>query len=312
MPDWGDKFGEVVGGGYDKLREGVDWGKEKLGEGVNWTTDKVGDGLERVGLEEAGDAVKDWGDGPHDLDQALVPVDDVPLRLGDQARSGAGVLAIDIAREGFEWALGHAFLSHFDRTRFDTEAAWREALRRDPVRVQWDPARDLRLDPLPHRAIRIGLSGETVGLYVDDWISAVRDVTWLAHEVHAAVTAGEHGAATALLPPERACPLPPFSWIGSVGTEASRQEVAPVWRAPRERCQLRPVQWWSPSHALPQPPALAVAGSRVARVRRPAGARFCAAGRWWSALPDLMSRMRWRRASWVSVRGLSSWPRRAM
>ena len=63
MPDFGDAFDKVVGGAYDKVREGVDWGKEKLGEGVDWGTDKLGDGLEKVGLEEAGDAVKDWGDG---------------------------------------------------------------------------------------------------------------------------------------------------------------------------------------------------------------------------------------------------------
>ncbi|MGX4689240.1 DUF4291 family protein [Streptomyces sp. JNUCC 63] len=55
------------------------------------------------------------------------------------------VLAIGITREGFEWALANACLSHFDRTRFATEAARREALRTSPVRVQWDPERGLGL-----------------------------------------------------------------------------------------------------------------------------------------------------------------------
>jgi RHS repeat-associated protein len=63
MPDFGDVFDKVVGGAYDKVREGVDWGKEKLGEGVDRATDNLGDELERLGLEKAGDAVKDWGDG---------------------------------------------------------------------------------------------------------------------------------------------------------------------------------------------------------------------------------------------------------
>ncbi|MFI0982000.1 putative T7SS-secreted protein [Streptomyces sp. NPDC021093] len=63
MSDFVDGLGKALGDGYDKVREGVDWGKEKLGEGVDWATDKAGDGLEHVGLEKAGDALKDWGDG---------------------------------------------------------------------------------------------------------------------------------------------------------------------------------------------------------------------------------------------------------
>ncbi|MER6692052.1 DUF4291 domain-containing protein [Streptomyces minutiscleroticus] len=118
------------------------------------------------------------------------------------------VLAIDITREGFAWALDHACLSHFDRTRFADEAAWREAVRSSPVRVQWDPERDLGLNPLPHRAIQIGLSGEAVDRYVDEWITSIRDVTPLAHQVHAAVAAHDTDTARALLPAEQAYPLP--------------------------------------------------------------------------------------------------------
>ncbi|MFD4786645.1 DUF4291 domain-containing protein [Streptomyces sp. NPDC058459] len=117
------------------------------------------------------------------------------------------VLALDITREGFEWALASSCLSHFDRARFATQADWREALRASPVRVQWDPERDLQLNPLPHRAIQIGLSGEAVPRYVADWIVSVRDVTQLAHEVHGAVRAGGEDAARALLPVERPYPL---------------------------------------------------------------------------------------------------------
>ncbi|ATW51505.1 DUF4291 domain-containing protein [Streptomyces peucetius] len=118
------------------------------------------------------------------------------------------VLAVDMSREGFEWALSHACLSHFDRSRFATEAGWREALRSSPVRVQWDPERDLGLNPLPHRAIQIGLSGQAVDRYVDDWITGIRDVTPLAHAIRRKVADGDLEAARALLPPERMYPLP--------------------------------------------------------------------------------------------------------
>ncbi len=81
------------------------------------------------------------------------------------------VLAIDITREGFEWALAHACLTHFDPTRFATEAAWREELRGSPVRVQWDPERDLGLNALSHRAIQVGLSGR---LWTGTWTNGSR------------------------------------------------------------------------------------------------------------------------------------------
>ncbi|MFF0478332.1 DUF4291 domain-containing protein [Streptomyces sp. NPDC004284] len=118
------------------------------------------------------------------------------------------VLAIDITREGFEWALGHACLSHFDRDRFTTETEWRDTLRSSPVRVQWDPDRDLDLQPLPRRALQIGLSGEAVDRYVDDWITGIRDVTPLAGKVREATLTGDPATAHELLPPERPYPLP--------------------------------------------------------------------------------------------------------
>lgn len=70
------------------------------------------------------------------------------------------------------------------------------------MRVQWDPERDLSLQPLPHRAIQIGLSKHAVELYVHEWIQRVTDVTPLAHSVHALVLQGDLELARALLPNE--------------------------------------------------------------------------------------------------------------
>lgn len=47
------------------------------------------------------------------------------------------------------------------------------------VRIQWDPERDLHLQPLAHRAIQIGLGGVAVDRYVDDWTVAITDTTEL-------------------------------------------------------------------------------------------------------------------------------------
>jgi hypothetical protein len=118
------------------------------------------------------------------------------------------VLAIRISRAGFEWALRHAGLSHYDPAVHADHQAW-QATRDLPVRVQWDPERDLHTNPLDHRSIQIGLSGPAVARYVDEWITDVTDVTDLAHSVAALVADGRLADAADLVPDERPYPLPP-------------------------------------------------------------------------------------------------------
>lgn len=118
------------------------------------------------------------------------------------------VLAVRIRRSGFEWALAHACLSHYDRDLHSSAAEWKQQLRESPVRIQWDPERSTTQQELHHRAIQIGLTGEAVHRYVDEWIAGVTDVTDLAHEAHALVRAGEPAKADALIPAETSYPLP--------------------------------------------------------------------------------------------------------
>ena len=113
------------------------------------------------------------------------------------------VLAVEISRAGFEWALQNACLSHYERGLHADEAAWKRQLKRAPTRVQWDPERDLRLQPLPHRSLQLGLAGEAARLYADEWITSITDVTPLVHTIHAHVQAGDLDAAQQLLPRER-------------------------------------------------------------------------------------------------------------
>nr|WP_225824010.1 DUF4291 domain-containing protein [Streptomyces sp. TML10] len=117
------------------------------------------------------------------------------------------VLAVEISRAGFEWALEHACLSHYERGLHTDQAAWKRQLKRSPARVQWDPERDLHLQPLAHRSLQLGLAGEAAGLYADEWIVSITDITPLAHTVHAHVQEGELDAARRLLPLERPYPV---------------------------------------------------------------------------------------------------------
>jgi hypothetical protein len=113
------------------------------------------------------------------------------------------VLAVELTRDGFEWALRRAVPSTYDRTRFASQGEWQQAVKRSPVRVQWDPERSLGLQPLPYRSLQLGLSGEAVRRYIGEWTVAITDVTGLAHRIHELVRARDLEAARALLPDER-------------------------------------------------------------------------------------------------------------
>jgi hypothetical protein len=117
------------------------------------------------------------------------------------------ILAVEITREGFEWALGHSCLSHFDPAAHASEQEWREQLAASPVRIQWDPDKDLHLQPLPVRAIQVGLSREAVHRYVSEWIRSIRDVTEDAHHIKGLVDAGRLCEAEERLPKEPVYPL---------------------------------------------------------------------------------------------------------
>ncbi|MFD0516949.1 DUF4291 domain-containing protein [Paractinoplanes durhamensis] len=131
-------------------------------------------------------------------------------RCGWAAKPGQEhVLAVEITRDGFEWALANAALSHFDRKLHSDSKAWAQQVKSTPVRVQWDPERSLRLAPLPYRSLQVGLSGKAVDRYVDEWLVGITDVTDLARTIHARLTDGDHEAAAEMLPAERPYPLPP-------------------------------------------------------------------------------------------------------
>ncbi len=114
------------------------------------------------------------------------------------------ILAIDISREGFEWALEHSCPSHPEPLMTTDE--WTRLKDNSPVRVQWDPERNLHLEPLPHRSIQIGLSKEAATRYVAEWTQAITEVTGLAHAIHDLIADNKLNEAAAMLPPETPYP----------------------------------------------------------------------------------------------------------
>ena len=80
------------------------------------------------------------------------------------------------------------------------------------MRVQWDPERSLRLRPLPYRSLQVGLSGEAVDRYVDEWIVAITDVTASAHRVRDLLRAGDEAR-----PPPPAAGRTPYPLPAELG-----------------------------------------------------------------------------------------------
>jgi hypothetical protein len=110
------------------------------------------------------------------------------------------ILAIDICREGFEWALAHSCPSQVPKNMNRND--WMALKNTSPVRIQWDPERDLLLGALPSRTIQIGLSGKAVELYVNEWVKEVNEVTMLGHEIFNLIKLNNVDAAQKLLPKE--------------------------------------------------------------------------------------------------------------
>jgi hypothetical protein len=118
------------------------------------------------------------------------------------------ILGIDILRTGFEWALANSCLSSFEASLHETKESWKGMLKDAPVRIQWDPERNLQLEALPHRTIQVGLRGEAVEAYVEEWITSIEDITPLCRTIETAMRSGELDVAARLSPVEVPYPLP--------------------------------------------------------------------------------------------------------
>jgi hypothetical protein len=119
------------------------------------------------------------------------------------------ILAVRIARAGWEEALGLAVPTDPDRRVFRSSEDWRRRFAEAVVHVQWDPERSLDGRKLEARSIQIGLSRHIVDRYVDDWVLGIEDLTPLARKIQGLRKAGRIPQARALLPKQRPYPLTP-------------------------------------------------------------------------------------------------------
>lgn len=118
------------------------------------------------------------------------------------------ILAIKIKREGFDWALQNSCLSHFNEAVHFSYHEWKINLQNYPVRVQWDPEKDIMLNSLPYRTIQIGLSAIAVEKYLSEWIVNIENITSKCNNITKLIKENKIEAAKDLLPVERIYPLP--------------------------------------------------------------------------------------------------------
>ena len=100
------------------------------------------------------------------------------------------VLAIDIKRTGFDYAVQNAVLSTYHETDGITQEAWKQLVRSSDIRCQWDPEKDIYGNSLPYRSIQLGLRGQAVQDYVHDWIVQISDITDYVKELLQARNSG--------------------------------------------------------------------------------------------------------------------------
>ncbi|HEY3991848.1 MAG TPA: DUF4291 domain-containing protein [Ktedonobacteraceae bacterium] len=119
------------------------------------------------------------------------------------------ILAVRIARQGWEEALSRSVLTAYDARVYRDYDDWREQFEQAQVHVQWDPERTIRGKHLPARSIQVGLSRHIIEKYVNDWTLEIRDYTPLVHKIYRLLQAGNEAKARSFLPKERAYTLDP-------------------------------------------------------------------------------------------------------
>jgi hypothetical protein len=86
-------------------------------------------------------------------------------------------LAIRMRKAGFDALLREAVPSTYDARSGGTEADWHRAVKRSAVRLQWDPDHDPSGARVERRAIQLGIRGETLLRFTNEWILGIEDVS---------------------------------------------------------------------------------------------------------------------------------------
>lgn len=87
------------------------------------------------------------------------------------------ILAIRLKMDGFMEILRNATHSTFKPNIYQSTEEWQNQLKTHQVRLQWDPDHSPKGGKLERKAIQLGLKGEMLQQFNNEWILAITDIT---------------------------------------------------------------------------------------------------------------------------------------
>ncbi|MDR3036896.1 MAG: DUF4291 domain-containing protein [Coriobacteriales bacterium] len=120
-------------------------------------------------------------------------------------RGQSRILAIDIKRDGFDRILTETVRSTYSEELYGSLEQWQKLLQTTEARSQWSPSRDALGIRQRHLSVQLGIRGELLRLYSDDWIVKISDLTEMVQHLRSIRDQGKLIAD--LLPTEQPYPL---------------------------------------------------------------------------------------------------------
>ncbi len=99
-----------------------------------------------------------------------------------QKKSQTRILAIKVTKEGFYDLLKNAVISSFKSDLYANKERWKSELENSEVRLQWDPDHNPNGAKLERKAIQLGIKGQTLKRFNNEWITEIEDITDFVQE----------------------------------------------------------------------------------------------------------------------------------
>ena len=114
-------------------------------------------------------------------------------RSGWETKEGQEVvLAIRIKRSAFDLILSQAVFSKYIPELYESKKDWNRALKNSNVRLQWDPDRVPTGERMHRKAIQLGLRGEVLVKYSQEWIVDITDISEFVRQQRQQMMSGKY------------------------------------------------------------------------------------------------------------------------
>jgi hypothetical protein len=101
-------------------------------------------------------------------------------------------LAIHLRRAAFDEILGRAVHTTLVPAVYGSTENWKARLAESPVRLQWDPDHDPIGGKQERRAIQLGLTGDVLRRYAQEWIVGIENISEFVAEQRANARPGSY------------------------------------------------------------------------------------------------------------------------